>query len=467
MKNLNKVFSFLFAIMAIFFISNLIVDNLVYGAVANITKIVFFTPERTIGSGLMSDIITIQTQNSGGIEEKIDESVNKLVMSVDSSTGQFFSNNTTAEATSTFTMSKNTVNKNFYYKDTANGTFNITAKLTSGETGKSWTATQNITIRNSSIPDPIIPPTPTSTPTTTPATTTLATTTATTTLVVTTVYSVHYISEDLSDYTEPTTFEISAGRDRLGYINSPVSFVAKNKVSKDLQNTSCDYIWNFGDGISESGGKVEHIYKYAGDYNVILNGTCGNWWAVSRTTIKIVEAKILMGKKEDGAIEISNQGQYEINLFNWKISAGNLNYTFPMDTIISAGKAVTFPAEYLKIPTASNDVILADVSGKERGKASLKTLAFGVIDSERVITVADFERFAVEYKKLTAPKNYLAVNPTTTVPSPSLTNEGKGEVNIPLAASVVDVIVSGDGSDFGFWGKLFHPVRTIKNSFYK
>jgi hypothetical protein len=246
-----------------------------------------------------------------------------------------------------------------------------------------------------------------------------------------------------------------------------VSFVAKNKVSKDLQNTKCNYVWNFGDGISEPGEKVEHIYKYAGNYNVILNGVCGNWRAVSRTVVKIVEAKLLINKKDDGAIEISNQGQYEINLFNWKISAGNLNYTFPMDTIISAGKAVTFPAEYLKIPTASSDVILADVSGKERGKASLKTLASGVIDSERVITVADFERFAVEYKRLTPPKNYLAVNPTTTAPSPFLVKEGEREVNISLSASVADVVVSADSSDFGFWSKLFHPVRTIKNTFYK
>jgi hypothetical protein len=458
MKKLNKSFLFLFAIMAIFFVSNFMSGHVIFAAVDNVEKLVFMPINQAFESNVVVKM-TVQTQNNNSSSTPIGESVNKLVVSADSTTGRFYSNDTASEATSTFTMNKGTANKNFYYKDSSSGTFTITAKLTSGDTSRIWTATQNITIGSStSLVDPnppIIPVIPSAT--NTPAVTTI----------VNTVYSVHYISEDLSDYTEPTTFEISAGRDRLGYIDSPVSFVAKDKVSGDLQNTKCNYIWNFGDGISEPGEKVEHIYKYAGDYNVILNGVCGNWWAVSRTTIKIVEAKILMGKKEDGAIEISNQGQYEINLFNWKISAGNLNYIFPMDTIISAGKAVTFPAEYLKIPTASNDVILADVSGKERGKASLKTLASGVIDSERVITVADFERFAVEYKKLTAPKNYLAVNSTTTVPSPSLTNEGKGEVNIPLAASVVDVIVSGDGSDFGFWSKLFHPVRTIKNSFYK
>jgi competence ComEA-like helix-hairpin-helix protein len=411
MKNSNKVFSFLFAIAAIFFVSNFVNVNLV----------------------LATDKVNINTAS----RELLD---------------------TLPE------VGLATADKIIAYR-LANGPFSTIEDLRKvsgfGGEGKTFDKVKDfITVENNSGGGGGAG----TTTATTIIDTNLGTSTATSTNSSneTVIYSVHYISEDLSDYTEPTTFEISAGRDRLGYINSPVSFVAKNKVSKDLQNTKCNYVWNFGDGISEPGEKVEHIYKYTGDYNVILNGTCGGWRAISRTTIKIVEAKILMGKKEDGAIEISNQGNYEINLFNWKISAGNLNYIFPMDTIISAGKAVTFPAEYLKIPTASNDVILADVSGKERGKASLKTLAFGVIDSERVITVADFERFAVEYKKLTLPKNYLAVNPTTTAPSPSLTNEGEGEVNIPLAASVADGSVGG-----GFWHKIFHPIQAIKDSFYR
>lgn len=302
---------------------------------------------------------------------------------------------------------------------------------------------------------------------TTTATTTIdiniGTSTATTTTIVNTIYSVHYIQEDLSVYDEPTTFEISAGRDRLGYIDLPVNFVAKYKVSGDLQNDKCDYVWNFGDGIAESGEKVEHIYKYTGDYNIILNGTCDSWQAVSRTTVRIVEAKISIREKE-GAIEIFNQGDYEINLFNWKISAGNYNYVFPMDTIISAGKAVTFPAEYLKIPTTNNEIVLTDVFSKEKGRVGSKLSVLNIKDSDEIITVADFEKFAVEYKRLNQADNKIAVNivsPYTQIATSST------DSNIILAASVADLVISGDGSGFGFWSKLFHPVRTIKDTFYK
>jgi hypothetical protein len=473
MKNLNKVFSFLFAIMAIFFVSNFVNVNSV---LAEATQITSFTL-----NGL-SQNIKFNPQNKDEVSINITMSNVVKISRIYICTLDQLCNSTRVNYTRYFQPSATTssISQSWDGKissasDAAlasEGEYRVMVSFyeNGASTFSNLFGQYHISsdFSGSSTPPvdptpPIIPPTPTSTPTTTIP---IASSTAPNTNP-TIIYSVHYISEDLSDYTEPTTFEISAGRDRLGYINSPVSFVAKNKVSKDLQNTKCNYVWNFGDGISEPGEKVEHIYKYAGNYNVILNGVCGNWRAVSRTVVKIVEAKLLINKKDDGAIEISNQGQYEINLFNWKISAGNLNYTFPMDTIISAGKAVTFPAEYLKIPTASSDVILADVSGKERGKASLKTLASGVIDSERVITVADFERFAVEYKRLTPPKNYLAVNPTTTAPSPFLVKEGEREVNISLSASVADVVVSADSSDFGFWSKLFHPVRTIKNTFYK
>jgi competence ComEA-like helix-hairpin-helix protein len=293
---------------------------------------------------------------------------------------------------------------------------------------------------------------------------TATTTTATTTTIVNTIYSVHYIQEDLSSYSEPTTFEISAGRDRLGYVDSPVNFVAKYKVSGDLQNNKCGYIWNFGDGIAEPGEKVEHIYKYVGDYNVILNGTCDSWQAVSRTTVRIVEAKISIKEKEGGAIEIFNQGDYEVNLFNWKISAGDYNYVFPMDTIISANKAVTFPAEYLKIPTTINEVVLTDVFSKEKGRAGSKLSVLNIKDSDRIVTVADFEKFAVEYKRLNQVDNKIAVN--TVSPYTQIATSST-DSNIILSASVADLVINGDGSSFGFWSKLFHPVRTIKDTFYK
>lgn len=280
--------------------------------------------------------------------------------------------------------------------------------------------------------------------------------------------SVHYIQEDLSNYTEPANiFEVSAGRDRLTYINSPVSFIAKYKIPKDLANRYCTYLWSFGDGTSKEGEKVEHIYKYAGDYNVVLNGSCSGLQAVSRTSAKVVVPNLLVAERNDGSVEISNHGEYEINLYGWRIQSSNQAYTFPMDTIISAGKSIIFSPEYLKISLAGNGVALIDASAKEVARSEVNALT---ANSMSTVSVTELERFTAEYKRLNRLSTYV----------PASAN--KTESNIPLTASAAGTIISTTSVDDqtedlansvsteaparGFWSKLFHPIRTIQEAFY-
>jgi len=304
--------------------------------------------------------------------------------------------------------------------------------------------------------------------------TSTATTTATTTTVgtnggVIVVYSAHYIQEDLSSYVEPTVFQVSAGRERLSYLNSLINFEAKFKKSGDVSGRNCIYTWNFGDGSSLLGEKVEHIYKYVGDYNVVLNGSCGDLKSVSRTAVKVLESNLSMNQKNDGAIEIANQGKYEINLYGYKIQSGSLNYAFPLDTIISANKSVIFPAEYLNISTSTGgEIALVDSSGKTLASTSSN---FTVYNLDKIISEADFTRFALEYKKIiqteqikqpvsiavVTPK-ILPVSPVTVVDSKNLVDV---ESNIPLTAAVV---LTDNPS---FWSKIFYPIRSIKDAFYK
>ena len=300
------------------------------------------------------------------------------------------------------------------------------------------------------------------------ATTTATSTTSNTNPII--IYSVHYIQEDLSDYDEPTDFEISAGRDRLGYIDSPINFVAKHKVSADLKNVNCNYVWNFGDGVSQAGEKIEHIYKYAGDYNVVLNGTCNVLKAVSRTTVKVLVPNLSILQKNDEAVEITNNGSNEINLYNWKILSANSSYVFPMDTIISAGQTVTFPGEYLKIPLGINGVILVDALGKKISQSNQNFLAVNSVDNlNKTVSVSDVEKFIAEYKK----SNPVDKKVATVVTVPDIqTVASSTNSNIPMFASVADVIVESTSSNQtsnsgGFWSKLFHPIQTIKDSFYR
>lgn len=292
----------------------------------------------------------------------------------------------------------------------------------------------------------------------------------------TVVYSVHYIQEDLSDYEEATTFEVGAGRARLSYVNSPVSFTAKHKVSKDLSAKNCDYIWNFGDGVSLTGEKVEHIYKYAGEYNVILNGICGDLKSVARTAVRVVMPNISVNTKADGAVEIFNQGKYEINLYNWKIQSGNTAFIFPQDTIISANKSVTFAPEYLKLTDYNNGIILVDASNKAVAQSNANLAG---INPGREISLEEFTKFALAYQSagtrqpatLTATAstslNLSALNHPLTLSLEKARERATTSSEIPMTAAVADVIINTEENKPGFWGKIFHPIRTIKETFYQ
>ena len=311
--------------------------------------------------------------------------------------------------------------------------------------------------------DPII------TTTTEFSSSTVSTTTATSTSpAVLVIYSVHYIEEDLSNFVEPTSLEINAGRVRLSYVNSVLSFIVKYKISKDISNKDCEYLWNFGDGISMEGEKVEHIYKYAGDYNVVLNGNCGGLQAVSRTTVKVLTPNLILHVLDDGSVEIKNNGSNEINLYGWKISASNSSYNFPMDTIISAGNSVTFPLEYLKLATIGNVVTINDNLSKIIAQTDILSLVENS-NNEKVISKVDLDKFILAYMKTPITENPVVIVSPVTIKDTYNT--------IPLMASVANVFITSTSTDAGtvnseisvpgFWSKLFHPIRTIRGTFYR
>lgn len=363
MKNYKKVF-------ATFFINFLLVSA-ASAAVANIDRVVFTSDIQTVPIGEISGEINIQTQNAESAPEALDET-GDLTLTSTSATGEFSSSNTTWKADSALTMNKTWSNRKFYYKDSASGSFTITATLTTRTTGQNWTATQTINIGN----------TDSGVASSSVAATTTATSTVSTT--VTGGVSTHYIQEDLSPYNEPSNiFEVSAGRDRLAYVGSSLSLEAKHKLSKDLNNKNCDYFWTFGDGASLAGEKVEHLYKNAGEYNVVLNGVCGELKSVSRMLVKILAPKLVLQQIQDGSVIITNNSKFEMNLYGFKLVSGTQNFVFPMDTIVSAGREVIFPAEYIKIP-ASGNVILFDVAG------------------QAVANIDELARFLENYKRLTS-----------------------------------------------------------------
>jgi hypothetical protein len=313
---------------------------------AEVSQLIFTTEPMTVLVGVPSEIITVQLQNSLGAQENAVETID-LVFTSTSPTGQFLSATTPGNPV-VARINTGSANKNFLYQDSTSGAHTISIVATGRTSQKIFKATQQITITsNSSIGST--------------ASTTESNTVVTEIVSGGSTTSAHSSSVPLSDSEGKKDFEISAGRDRLTTVGNNLVFQA---TATKLQNTTEQnivYDWSFGDGTVGKGKTVNHKYRFAGEYSVVVNASVGNLEAVSRVKVSVISPEIWMQRISDG-IEIWNKSKVEINLEGWTLSGGKKTFTFPKDTLIGSNVKVIFANETTGIN--ENDVKLSNPIGK-------------------------------------------------------------------------------------------------------
>ncbi len=344
-------------------------------AYAEVSQFNFTTEVQTIKPNTDSGAITVQSQDSSGASEPIAETFD-LVFTSTSGTGAFLS---TSGNPISATMSKNTSNKNFIYRDSAEGSFTITVKATGRTSGKSFTITQPITVSSGAVYS-------TSTPTSTNENQN-SSNSANTQPVVIYVYSAHSSPAPLSETENKISFEVSGGRDRLTSVGNEVLFKATVTKSQNISTQAISYKWSFGDGSISTGNTVNHSYKFPGDYVVVLNANGSDNEAVSRVNVKVVEPQFQISKVENGVMVLNNS-KYEINLEGWSFGDKQNIFIFPKDTIIPAGKAITFPDD---VTGLKGDVALYNPLGKSVGSFPIKDAGYEVGLSTTTISDADLK----------------------------------------------------------------------------
>jgi len=326
---------------------------------AQVVKIIFTTEPQTIKSGEISGTITVQLQDSAGSSYKAAETMDVEFLSP-SISGEFLS--PSSENTVTKTISTGSANKNFRYRDSTNGTFAITVKATGRTSGDIWNANQIIIISDSVS---------TSTSTTT-ATTIEETTTANSSSNLESSSSgsssSHYSAASLSSLKNSPVFEVSAGRDRLGTVGSPLEFKAETNIEYTKNNI---FVWSFGDGSEGVGEVITHTYMYPGDYALVLNVSGPRSKAVSRVDVKVIDPQLSISYTSVERIEIINNSKSEANLFGRALVVGDKTFTFPKDTIIKTGQKISFGANVTSLyPVSIRDVFIL-VLGESTGQANI------------------------------------------------------------------------------------------------
>ena len=156
--------------------------------------------------------------------------------------------------------------------------------------------------------------------------------------------------------------EIIANRTAIVGADVLLSGKALGADGKSLENAR--FIWNFGDGETKEGQNVLHRFRFPGEYIVTLDIAYGKWSASARLTVSAIKSPLVISQVKEGAnglVELTNEGNAELDLFGWYLKSGNVYFLIPKNTVIIGGKKIIFSNEVTKIET--NDVLLLYPNG--------------------------------------------------------------------------------------------------------
>jgi hypothetical protein len=172
--------------------------------------------------------------------------------------------------------------------------------------------------------------------------------------------SSHTGQNEISDYSPKPKVKTGIGRNRTVSINTPIEFEVY--LSGEERGR---YFWNFGDGNSEKGKTVDNIYKYPGEYNVVMNAYFGRYKTTSRIKVTVFEPSLDISM-DNNSIEINNTGKSEVNIGDFTLKTKDKKIKILKDTIISKGHSIHF--DYKEEPI---NIVFQYPNGKDYFSESL------------------------------------------------------------------------------------------------
>ncbi len=276
--------------------------------------------------------LTVQTQDSGGVSCHTSETI-RLSFET-SGSGSFSNEGGTSEPQSY--ISKNSANRNFYYNGGQGDTITIKAGPGTADSWvESWSVSKSVSVVLDSVETEVdISDDNKSNPTNSSSSGSNSN-----------QLSSHSSSVALSTGSPKPKLAINAGRGRLAIVGADVSFVGYIISIENMSESAVKFDWTFGDGGSDSGRNVSHVYKYPGQYTVVANARSKDLNAVARTEVLVVKPEIsikevVVGFAGKSSLVVENNSNYEVNLGGFRIKNENSEYVLPVDTIIKPKKEI-------------------------------------------------------------------------------------------------------------------------------
>ena len=414
-------------------------------SVSLIEKASFTTEIRGVNPGEISEVITVQLQNSRGEAEKLDETAD-IAFDSSSESGEFLNSSGNPVTT---TMAKNTASRSFYYRDQSEGEHVLTITITTRDTQTKFTASQKIKIGESTDVGNDDEDDNTNDNDEDTEGNDISSSNA----------DSHSRAVPLSKFSSKTDLKVGAGRERTVLVNTPIVFEAETNKGNNFVKAPIDFNWSFGDGSGKYGRSVTHTYYFPGEYNVVLNASYRRENSVSRTKVKVIDPSIsvvnfIPGSK--GYVEIKNDSLSEVNINDWKLVSGKEEYIFADDTIINPKSTIRIPnmVSYLDI---DNKVALVYPNEEIHMAYSSKPTTMAIATTTPVINIP------IVYKKPVVKSGIQSYKPPTVkrkIETTSATNTLPTSTSVKISDKVENIPDQVAGSA-GFFGNLMNTIKSI------
>ena len=312
----------------------------------DIAQFVFTTNTQTIKPNEISEIITIQAQDVGGIAVSAGKTLCLKITST-SSTGEFSSNSSDWVPVNVLTINSNWKSRNFYYKDSIAGNYRIDAQVAiktdertcsawpTNEWDIKWIANQNIVVSldSSSSASQASSYSQSSSVSPTPS----------------------IVSGSVAYVSKSEQISAKAGGDKTAIAGADIIFEGKAYGFKNEPLEKARYFWTLGDGSYKEGQNIRHVYKYTGNYIAVLNVSSGDVSASDRVNVKVIPNELQIIEVKNEFIKLKNKSDLILDLSGWFLRANGTVFNFPDYSLISANAELIISSDVSGLKFANND----------------------------------------------------------------------------------------------------------------
>jgi len=320
-------------------------------ASGDVSSVVFTTNSQTIKLNEISEIISIQTQDASGVSADILQTA-CLELAANSNTGEFSSSNTNWNPVKILTMSKGSANRNFYYKDSIVGNYELSVKVSLRPEGKpacaswpkeewdiKWNAKQNVIV-SSGFSNASSQENQSSSASNSSSLSSAGEVIASGSV------AYNYKNEQIS---------AKAGEDKTAVAGADIVLEGNALGFKKEPLQNARYLWTLGDGSYKEGKNIRHIYKYPGNYIAVLNVSSGDVSASDRINIKIIPNELRIIETKNEFIKLKNKSGIILDISGWFLKAGGAIFKFPDYSLVAANSELMISSDVSGIKFAGNN----------------------------------------------------------------------------------------------------------------